>query len=213
MFGASVVAVSKIWTFSFVVCRLAAAGAASKGICMRALAMRHSTLWLGAFVWRLFPFYLHVCFGECMQILSLTNDDCVFAPSGRAREGGSVCVIEHFLTSLESFHYGLSASYSCAAIISCETLCLHTHMNCSSHCKFWTDREKKTRKTVSHRTDLFFHLHHSSYVHAFISFMRTKIKCSAVVRFLVLQTEKYLRLLCTYFSVGVICIFQCMKKK
>lgn len=129
----------------------------------------------------------------------------------RRRECVCVCQIEHFLTSLESFHYALSAYYFCAVIISCETPCLHIHTH-ELQLPLQILNWKKKRKTVSYRTDLFFHLHHSSYVHAFYFFRASENKILCSRSFLILQTEKYLRLLCTYFSVGVICIFQCMKK-
>lgn len=67
----------------FVVMKMVGGGddvAALKGIlhvstCNATLYSR-STLWLGAFVWRLFSLFTCM-FGECMQILSLMNDVCV----------------------------------------------------------------------------------------------------------------------------------------
>lgn len=48
--------------------------AASKCICMSALAMRHSTLWLGAFVWRLFRLFTCMFRWMYANTVSLTND-------------------------------------------------------------------------------------------------------------------------------------------
>lgn len=118
------------------------------GICMSALAMRHSTLCLGAFVWRRFPFiYMYVCW---MYANIEPDERCVYL------------ILSHsvrWYRSLKMFQrWNAKFTWSDCSAVSVlfhhlyHVHYLHLQIPMQFVCEHFTSR--KIEEKVSYRTDL-----------------------------------------------------------